>query len=66
MKRNTINRKKYHSEIFDCDFVLSLKYFFVKHTYSNEKRRTLHCAGIIWGNICGEQHTAILVVNNKK
>jgi predicted transcriptional regulator len=64
---NKINRKKYTSEIFDCDdFALALKYFFVKHAYSNGKRRFPHCAGIIWGFIQGEQHAVNIVVNDKK
>ncbi|MDH3657572.1 MAG: lectin MOA-related protein [Nitrosopumilus sp.] len=67
IKRNKINRKKYTSEIFDCDdFALSLKYFFIKHAYSNGKRRAPHCAGIIWGFIGGEQHAVNIVVNDKK
>jgi len=67
VKRNQINRKKYTSEIFDCDdFALALKYFFVKHAYSNGKRRSPHCAGIIWGYIQGEEHAVNIVVNDKE
>ena len=67
LKRNIINRKKYTSEIFDCnDFTLSLKYFFIKSAYSNGKRRDPHCAGIIWEHIGEEEHTANIVINDKK